>query len=59
MNNLSSVSEPNPISETKLAHFTEKRDLGPHDKRGGAQRGARIVELAWNPVGKTSFFDSC
>lgn len=45
-------SEANPISEIKLAHFTEKREMDPHTKRPAAPRGGRIVELAWNPIGK-------
>ena len=45
--------ESSPVSETKLAHFTEKKEQEGHLQRGAPkiQRGGKIVELAWNPVG--------
>jgi len=47
------IRESSPISETKLAHFTEKKEQEGHLQRGAPkiQRGGKIVELAWNPVG--------
>jgi len=46
--------ESAPVSEMKLAHFTERREMESHYKKPVMQKGGKIVELSWNPIGKYS-----
>ncbi len=48
--------ESTPVSDIKLAHCTEKREIDAHYRKPGMQRGVRVVELAWNPIGKRDKF---
>jgi len=43
--------ESAPVSEMKLAHFTERREMESHYKKPVMQKGGKIVELSWNPIG--------